>query len=175
MSRFHKPLKRSQIQKTRRGPILGPLCLWDLRKLENHRHSSKTLCNKLDVMYQIYSYILLWVDFINLSRDRKSNKLGEGPFLDPSVSGTSENSKTTDIQVRLFVTNFVFIFKFIYVLCYNRLHKTSKGLCKAQTPQGLHFWTLVSDLRKLEKHRPSSKTLCNKLYFYIQIYLCTLL
>ncbi len=58
MSRLHKPLKRSLQSPNPQRTLFGP-CLWDLRKLENHRPSSKTLCNKLDVMYQIYSYILL--------------------------------------------------------------------------------------------------------------------
>ncbi len=60
MSRLHKPLKGSQIQQTRRGSILWtPSVSGTSENTKNHRPSSKTLCNKLDVMYQIYSYILL--------------------------------------------------------------------------------------------------------------------
>ena len=59
MSRLHKPLKRSKIQQTRRGLILWTPVSGTSENTKNHRPSSKTLCNKLDVMYQIYSYILL--------------------------------------------------------------------------------------------------------------------
>ncbi len=60
MSRLHKPLKRSKIQQTRRGPILWtPLSLGPPKTRKTTDLQVKTLCNKLDVMYQIYSYILL--------------------------------------------------------------------------------------------------------------------
>ncbi len=54
-------------------------------------------------------------------------------FLDP-VSETSENSKSTDLQVRLFVTNFMLCIKLFIHSVINGLHKTSEGLFKVGTP-----------------------------------------
>ncbi len=67
MIRLHKPLKRSlQSPNPPKGPFFGP-CLWDLRKHENHRPSNvRVFVTNLMLCIQFYSYILLWVDCINL-------------------------------------------------------------------------------------------------------------
>ncbi len=62
MSTLHEPLKRSQMQQTRRETILWTLSLGPPKR-ENHRPSKcKSLCNKLDVMFKFihtfyYEYI----------------------------------------------------------------------------------------------------------------------
>ncbi len=137
MNRLHKPLRDLKFHKLKEGHSLGPLVSGTS---ENHRPSSKTLCNKLDVMYQIYSYILLWVDCIKTSkRSLQSPKPPKGPFLDP-VSGTSENhrpsSKTLcnklDVMYQIYS----------YILLWVDYIKTSKRSLQSPNPQRAHFWTL---------------------------------
>ncbi len=77
-------------------------------------------------------------------RDRKSNKLGEGPFLDP-VSGTSENSKITDLQVRLFVTNLMLCSNLFIHSIMSRLHKPLKRSLQSPNPKEPIFWTCLWD------------------------------
>ncbi len=115
MSKLYKPLKRSQIQQTRRGPIL-----WTPLSLGRPKHKKTTdlqvrlFVTNLMLCIKFYSQSI--IRLYKISKDLFKTQT-QRTFLDP-VSGTSENSKTTDLQVRLFVANLMLCIKFIHTFYY---------------------------------------------------------
>ncbi len=90
--RLYKPLKRSSNPtNSERAHSLDPLVSGPPKTRKPQTFKCKSICNKLGIMFKMYSYILLWVHCMNLSRDRKSNKLGEGSFFGPPGFWDPEN------------------------------------------------------------------------------------
>ncbi len=126
--------------------------LWTLSlgppKHKKHRPSSKTLYNKLAVMFK-FIHILLWIDCIKHLKISSKPRPPEGPFFGPCL-WDPENTKSTDPQVRLFITNLILYSNLFIHSIMNRLHKRSKDLFKAQTPRTQSL-DLVSGTPKTRK------------------------